>query len=219
MWGQELIAFQVLHDLPVHYVFILFSIIFKMIRLKWMQYTAAFTAYVEWFAILELRTEYCSEGLLTYTNHCSLSVVYYQLCIFCCLCEMPTSSGVTPNPRCSLSAKLGGKSKGTTPPDKLRVALSRMTPTTGTTISTTPCPDGIVSVDLLIDKFRNITSDLLNERVDAIVGEIESVRHACLDLDVRVSVLETENRNLKTTVEALTKKISTCRRPCVNDAK
>ena len=29
-------------------------------------------------------------------------------------------------------------------------------------------------------QFRSVMSDLLNERVDAIAGEIESVKHACL---------------------------------------
>ena len=43
------------------------------------------------------------------------------------------------------------------------------------------------------------------------------MKHACLDLDARVSIFETENRKLKSTVEALNKEIRTYRRPCVSD--
>lgn len=66
---------------------------------------------------------------------------------------------------------------------------------------------GIVSLDVLVERFRNAMSELLSEKVAAIVAEIQEVKLACSDLDRRVEAVESENRTLKRTVEDLRKHV------------
>ena len=98
----------------------------------------------------------------------------------------------------SLSAKLGAKSKAGTPPDKLRASGLR-TSNRPTDVNV----EGIVSIDALISQFRDCMADLLDERMSAIVVEVEMAKQVCSDLDRRVQDLEQENRQLRSAVNFL----------------
>ena len=98
----------------------------------------------------------------------------------------------------SLSAKLGAKSKAGTPPDKLRASGLR-TSNRPTDVNV----EGIVSINALISQFRDCMADLLDERMSAIVVEVEMAKQVCSDLDRRVQDLEQENRQLRSAVDFL----------------
>ena len=91
------------------------------------------------------------------------------------------------------------ESKAGTPPDKLRSPGSRMASHQDRSLgrSTNVNVEGIVSIDALISQFRECMSELLDERMAAIIVEVEMVKQACSDLDRRVEALEKETVNSK----------------------
>ena len=63
--------------------------------------------------------------------------------------------------------------------------------------------EGVVSLDLLISEFRKTMNEVLDDRMAAIIVEVEELKNTCKELKERIEVLEHRNRKLTCTVESL----------------
>lgn len=101
-----------------------------------------------------------------------------------------------------MALRMGGaKAKAITPAEKLRASESRIASHKDTQPASFALNvGGIDSVDVLLDQFLNCMSDLLDESMAAIAVKLEMMKQVCSDLDRTVHALETENKQLKSTV-------------------
>ena len=63
--------------------------------------------------------------------------------------------------------------------------------------------EGVVSLDLLISEFRKTMNEVLDDRMAAIIVEVEELKNTCKELKERVEVLGDRNRKLTCIVESL----------------